>query len=92
MLKQAKVRTTQKGILIKVGLTNVTGETRAFDVFIGKTKLKNGTVMYPVSLSYLIYKGKAKWGREWGQSAWYSQADIEKLISKLQQLLQKKLQ
>jgi len=92
MMKQAKVRTTRKGIMFKVGLTGVTGETRAFDVFIGKTKLKNGTIMYPVSLCYLIYKENGKWGREWGQSVWYTKTDVESLIKILQQLIQKKLQ
>jgi len=89
MEKQAKVRTTRKGIMFKVGIIDATGEHRAFDIFIGKTKLRNGTIMYPVKLSYLIYKGEGKWSREWGQSVWYTQTNIEQLIKTLQQLLQK---
>ena len=85
--RKPKLRKTPKGIMMRMGTSNVKGSERTVDVFFSKIKTRDDRIVYPCKLSFLVYdEPSKKFSREWGNTEWYQPHDIERLIKLLQDL------
>lgn len=88
-----KIRKTPKGVLLRVGTAIIKEREKTVDVFFSKVRTRDGRVVYPVKLSFLVYDDDShKFTREWGTTEWYEVQDLERLSNLIHGLLAMKVE